>query len=414
MSSLKSNLDALRIERPASLPPARRSGRWLLMVAILAAVAAGAWWWRGNKAPVVKTAVVRQVAGGGGSASAATALNASGYVTPRREATVSSKVTGKVVEVMVEEGMKVEAGQILAKLDGSNIETGLALAEAQLESAKAALAETEPVLALAEAEAKRLQALMTSKVSTASEFDRAQSEFRAQTARQLRLRAELAVADRQVAQWRQQMDDMIIRAPFSGIVTTKNSQPGEMISPMSAGGFTRTGICTMVDMASLEIEVDVSESYINRVQPDQPVEAILDAYPDWRIPGKVIAIIPTADRQKATVKVRIGFEKLDPRILPQMGVKVAFQRAETPAARPEGGSPTTRLVVPKAAVHAVNGRDVAWVLKEGKVERRAIKVGGIAGDDATVTAGLSQGEAVILSAPAGLTEGARVRSDTAP
>ena len=132
--------------------------------------------------------------------------------------------------------------------------------------------------------------------------------------------------------WQQQMDDMIIRAPFDGVVTTKDAQPGEMISPVSAGGgFTRTGIGTIVDMNSLEIEIDVNESYINRVEPGQPVEATLDAYPDWKIPCKVIAIIPTADRQKSTVKVRVGFDKLDPRILPEMGVKVAFRR-QRPAA----------------------------------------------------------------------------------
>src|SRR5207237_800120 len=151
-------------------------------------------------------------------------------------------------------------------------------------------------------------------------------------------------------------------------VTSKNAQPGEMISPLSAGGaFTRTGICTIVDMESLEVEVDVNESYINRVQGGQPVEATLDAYQEWKIPCKVIAIIPTADRQKSTVKVRVGFDKLDPRILPEMSIKVAFREAVT------GGSAASRgVAVPKAAIQQRDGRDVVLVVQNGVAERRAV------------------------------------------
>jgi RND family efflux transporter MFP subunit len=220
-----------------------------------------------------------------------------------------------------------------------------------------------------------------------------------------RLKADAAVAERLVDERQQQVADTIIRAPFSGVVTTKDSQPGEMISPMSSGGFTRTGICTLVDMASLEIEVDVGESFINRVAANQPVVATLDAYPEWRIPGKVIAIIPTADRQKATVKVRVGFEKLDPRILPQMGVKVAFQSSAdaTPAA-----TAAPALVVPKEAIRNTGGRDVAWVVREGKAERRAVTVSGTSGNETTVSAGLSAGETVVLNPPATLSDGAAV------
>ncbi len=217
---------------------------------------------------------------------------------------------------------------------------------------------------------RRLSQLAASKMVSQSELDRADADAKSSQARLERQQADVAVAEREVALWKQQLDDTIIRAPFAGIVTSKNAQPGEMISPMSAGGFTRTGICTIVDMSSLEIEVDVNESYINRVEPGQPVEATLDAYPDWRIPAKVIAIIPTADRQKATVKVRVGFEKLDPRILPDMGVKVAFQ--QTPA---QPRPPNRGIVVPKAAVHQRDGRDVVWVVREGRVERRAVTVG---------------------------------------
>jgi RND family efflux transporter MFP subunit len=208
-----------------------------------------------------------------------------------------------------------------------------------------------------------------------------------------------------VDEWKQQLDDTIIRAPFAGVVTTKDSQPGEMISPMSAGGsFTRTGICSLVDMDSLEIEVDVGESFINRVKEGQPVVATLDAYPDWKIPCKVLAIIPTADRQKATVKVRVAFEKLDPRILPQMGVKVAFQ--DDGAASPAAGG--NLLAVPDEAVRRIDNRDVTWVLRDGRAERRAVTVAHTDADEVSISAGLSKGETVILNPPATLTDGATV------
>lgn len=323
MESKPSNLDALRIDRSAA--PLKASGggfRWVLLLLLVTAGLGGWWFTRAREVPVKTTAVPMQ---GPVDKGGRTLLNASGYVTTRLQATVSSKVTGKVVEILVEEGMKVEKDQILAKLDASNAQAGLRRAEAQLEAAKRMLAETEPMVKYTATEMKRLTSLGASRSISKSDLDKAEAEALAQKAKLRRQQADVEVAERQVDEYKQQVDDTIIRAPFAGVVTTKDSQPGEMISPMSAGGFTRTGICTLVDMTSLEIEVDVSESFINRVKEDQPVEATLDAYPDWKIPCKVIAIIPTADRQKATVKVRVAFDQLDQRILPQMGVKVAFQ-----------------------------------------------------------------------------------------
>jgi RND family efflux transporter MFP subunit len=214
----------------------------------------------------------------------------------------------------------------------------------------------------------------------------------------------VVVADKQVASWQQQLDDTIIRAPFAGVVTTKDSQPGEMISPISAGGgFTRTGIGTIVDMESLEIEIDVNESYIQRVVANQPVEAVLDAYPDWRIPCKVIAIIPTADRQKSTVKVRVGFDKLDPRILPEMGVKVAFH--ETVAS--SGGNRV--VVIPKSSLRSLDGRDVVFVVNDGHARRRAVTVADAQAEEIALNAGVSAGEKVILDSPEGLADGVAVK-----
>jgi len=337
-----------------------------------------------------------------------TLLNASGYVTTRLDATVSSKITGKIAEILVEEGMKVEKDQVLAKLDSSNVESGLRLATAQLESVRKSLAETEPMVTYTEAEMRRMNGLSGTRSVSGSDVGKAVADAGAQRAKLERLKADVVVAERQVGDWKQQLDDTIIRAPFAGVVTTKDSQPGEMISPMSSGGFTRTGICTLVDMASLEIEVDVGESFINRVKPGQPVIAKLDAYQDWEIPCKVTAIIPTADRQKATVKVRVAFEKLDPRILPQMGVKVAFQ--SDPSSEPAATGNV--LIVPKEAVQKDGGKDIAWVVREGKVERRAVTVSNTSSSEVTLSAGLSSGEIVVLNPPEKLTDGTAVTVET--
>ena len=404
MESTPSSLDRLRIDR--SREPLKSGGGkgWWILLLVLLLGGGGGWWFLREKPVVVKTAVARAQSGGG-SGSARTLLNASGYVTTRLDATVSSKVTGKVAEILVEEGMKVEKGQVLARLDDSNVQTGLRLAEARLESSKRALAEAEPALEYAEAELVRLRGLEQTRAVSKTDFERAEAEARGRRAGLERLKSEVTVAERQVDDWKQQVDDTIIRAPFAGVVTTKDSQPGEMISPISAGGgFTRTGICTLVDMNSLEIEVDVGESFINRVKPGQPVEATLDAYPQWKIPCKVIAIIPTADRQKATVKVRVGFEQLDPRILPQMGVKVAFQSDE-----PAEAVAANAVVVPKAAVQESGGKGVVWIVRDGKVERKAVGLGPSNRDGQVVTAGVSAGDTLVLNAPSDLADGKSVK-----
>ncbi len=399
MSSPQSPLDGLRIERKAEQPSQPKT--WLMAaVAVVLILIVGAVWWRSHAAAVeVQTAVARDAMSGGDR----TVLNASGYVTARREATVSAKITGKVTEVLIEEGMKVTNGQVLARLDDSNVKASLDVAQAQLASAKAALAETEAQLTNADLDFQRTTELAKRHIASQSDLDLAESTARALEAHLAQQKLDIVTADRQVASWQQQMDDMIIRAPFDGVITTKDAQPGEMISPISAGGgFTRTGIGTIVDMTSLEIEIDVNESYIERVTPGQEVVATLDAYPDWKIPCKVIAIIPTADRDKSTVKVRVGFDKLDPRILPDMSVKVAFRNS----------NPTTPghlVVVPKNAVLSRDNRDVVFVVSNGHAERRAVTVTDTQGDDSVLSAGVSTGEQVIMNAPASLQDGMAVK-----
>jgi RND family efflux transporter MFP subunit len=400
MSSAKPPLDGLRIERSAEQKPRSKMGLAVAATAVLVVTGVALWWHSGSSAVEVRTAVAR---GGTSEGGERIVLNASGYVTARRAATVSSKVTGKVVEVLIEEGMKVKAGQVLARLDDANVKTSLKVAEAQLESAKAALVETRAQLKQASQEFQRVTELAKQHIASQSDLDQSESSAKSLEAHLARQELDVTVAERQVTGWQQQMDDMTIRAPFDGVITTKDAQPGEMISPVSAGGgFTRTGIGTIVDMGSLEIEIDVNESYINRVEPGQAVEATLDAYPVWKIPCKVIAIIPTADRGKSTVKVRVGFDQLDPRILPEMSVKVAFRDA--------GGAAATRTVmVPKNAVQSQDGHDVVFVVQNGRAERRAVTVTDTQGDDSVLSAGVSAGEKVIVNAPADVKDGTAVK-----
>src|SRR5687767_230225 len=374
------------------------------MLALLAAVAGGAWYWLGRERPVeVEVAAVTERAAG----AQASVLNASGYVTARRRATVSSKVTGKVIEVNVEEGMGVREGQVLARLDDSTLQAALRLYRAQLEAAKRQIPESEVRLQQARTQLERQERLRKEGLNTPNDIDNAKAEVDSLVARIASAQEAVKVAESQIAMQQTAIDDTVIRAPFSGVALSKDAQPGEMVSPVSAGGgFTRTGISTIVDMTSLEIEVDVNESYINRVRAGQPVTAVLDAYPDFQIPARVITTVPTADRQKATVLVRIGFTQLDPRILPDMGVKVTFLRAagdtDAPAAQPVA-------LVPKSAVKTEGNQTVVFVVRpDNTVERRAVRTGGTDGDRQEVIAGLKAGERVVVAPPPTMVEGAKV------
>jgi len=360
-------LDQLRIEREDVKESS--SARTLPIVVVLVIVLAAIAWqfFKPQELTQVRTALVAEVRG----QAAGTVLNASGYVTARRQATVSSKFTGRVTEVLIEEGMQVEQGQVLATLDDSNISASFNLVQAQFRSSQSTLKETEALLNEAQANYERTINLVGKQLASEVELDRARAEAQSLAAQLARKEADVEVAARQVDVYRQQMEDTIIRAPFAGVIVAKNAQPGEMISPVSAGGgFTRTGIGTIVDMGSLEVEIDVNEAYINRVSAGQAVVATLDAYPGWKIPCHVIAIIPTADRQRATVEVRVGLNELDPRILPDMGVKVAFQDDV------ELDVPRRGVLVPAAAVRGNGDSRYVLVVSNGVVERRAISLDG--------------------------------------
>jgi RND family efflux transporter MFP subunit len=402
MSLDKAALESLRLDRGSDPQryhdsPARRFRWWIVGAVLAVTLAVLAWRLMGSAVPV-QTALVEAPAGAADGA----VLNASGYVVARRLATVSSKLTGRITEVLFEEGARVQAGQVLARLDAATAEAELDVASAGLEASKRALREIEIRLADARRTLARNRSLVERKLVAQSVLDTSEAEVAALEARLAAARAEAGVAESRVALSRQGLDDLAIRAPFSGVVISKDAQPGETVSPMSAGGgFTRTGIATIVDMDSREIEVDVNEAYINRVRDGQKVAAVLDAYPDWTIPGHVISIVPTADRQKATVRVRIAFEELDDRILPDMGIKVRFleEAGVTGAARPE---------VPEKAVVREGDAASVWVVRDGKVERRTVELGVPKGGVVPVLKGLEGGESVVVDPPRRLRDGTAV------
>ncbi len=404
MADPSQSINQLKIDR--SVPAQSGNLTWLYVSGAVVIVAAILWllFGRGGGSVVVETDIARKPPS---VAAANSVLDASGYVVARRQATVSSKVTGKVLEVFVEEGMSVEKDQVVATLDDTTQQAQLAVAVAQAESARASLAEISAQLRNASKELDRIRDLAGRALASQASLDAAESLHDELTARLGTGRENVRVAESNVALAKDALNNMTIRAPFSGMVVTKNAQPGEMISPISAGGgFTRTGICTIIDNDSLEIEVDVNEAYIQRVKGEQRVSAVLDAYPDWRIPAEVIAIIPTADRQKATVRVRIGFLERDERILRDMGVKVSFLNADpqVPRTREVQG-----VMIAGAAVRSDAGGDFVWLVRDGVAERRTIELGGPRDrPQVLIQSGLVAGDVVVRNAESPLAPGLAV------
>lgn len=406
MADPSERINELKIDRSAAPPPSRN---WWLPALLLVVVAGIAAWWllagRSGGTVLVETDIARRPPS---AAAANSVLDASGYVVARRQTTVSSKITGKVEEVLVEEGMRVEAGQVVATLDDSTERAQLDLAVSRVEAARAQLDEIRAQLRNARLARDRLLDLRERDLASQSSVDQAVATYDELAARLETGEENVKVAERSVALAEDALANMTIRAPFAGMVVTKNAQPGEMISPVSAGGgFTRTGICTIIDTDSLEIEVDVNEAYIQRVEPGQQVSAVLDAYPDWRIPAEVVAIIPTADRQKATVRVRIGFLERDRRILRDMGVKVSFLGALPADEEPE----VQGVMIAGQALHSDDQGDYVWLVRNGAAERRNVEIGGPRDRNRVlVVSGLAAGDAVVRTAESPLTNGRPVRT----
>ena len=400
-------LHQLRIDRGLR-EEATEVRRWPWVVGgvlVLALTGAGLWLMKsGPTAVTVHTAMAQPMTSGGPSTSV---LDATGYVTARREATVSAQITGKLSAVLIEEGDHVQEGQVLGRLEDTSQRAALAQAEAQLHSAQALLVQFQAQLTQDQRDVKRAEDLVERKLVSEQAVEQARTLVDTQSAQVEQQRKQIDLAAANVRSAEVQLDYCTVRSPFTGVVIAKAAQVGEIVSPLSAGGgFTRTGIGTLVDMDSLEIEVDVNEAYINRVLPKQPVASVLNAYPDWKIPSHVIAIIPTADRSKATVKVRIGLDLKDDRIVPDMGVRVSFLEERKPAE--QDSRPPRGVLVPTAALRREGDKDTLFVLKDGKAQRRTVTLGASFGNSRQVESGVSPGEAVIVDAPAELKDDAAV------
>lgn len=386
-------LSDLKIDRSESRQRKRRPLWLFLAVALVAAGGYGAWFlWSMNSPLEVQTVVATAPSA---VIHESSVLDANGYVVARRIATVSSEATGKVHEVFIEEGMFVDEGQLLATLDDTIPRAQLDVAAARLEEAEASLVRLDLNIDQAKREHERYIKLADQKLVSDDVLDQARLRLKDLEAQRTLQQETIEVMQQSKVLQNRYVEDMEIRAPFAGVVIAKAAQPGEMISPISAGGgFTRTGICTIVDMDSLEVEVDVAESKINRVKSGQGVTVELVAYPDTQMPAQVIAVIPAADRSKQTVRVRIGFSDRDSRVLPDMAVNVAFleegrvaERVETPPG----------VNVPASSVQSVRGEDVVWVVTNNVANLRVVEVAERMSDKIRLTEGLRRGERVIAN-----------------
>ena len=413
MTDKSALLNQLRIDRA----PVQETGRsWLVWslvgLTVVAAAGAGAWYAFGTAGAVhVRAGVALASAAPANPAGGASLLDASGYIVARRQATVAAKITDRVTEVLIEEGQRVAADEIIARLDDTNTSAALALAKAQLQQAQANVNAARVAAEDAKPIYQRQQKLVGQGWTSAETFDSTKSSFDAAQTNLLVQQQVLASAQASVDVAQRNQDDTIVRSPFTGVVTVKAAQPGEIVSPISAGGgFTRTGIGTIVDMDSLEVEIDVSEAYINRVHAAQPATIKLNAYPDWQIPGEVITVIPTADRSKATVKVRVRILAKDPRILPEMGARVQFlseaQQSVAGAPPPKPG-----VVVPVDAVQQDGQNGIVYLIHGDKLERRIVKLGARNADGQTILSGIASGDRLAIGDFVKLADGTAVSVD---
>ncbi len=401
-------LKELRIERHQREDHGSNPGRWLwiggAIVVLLLLLGGVAQLFFGHRAVTVQTATA--VAPGAGSEAGAV-LQATGYITARRQATVSAQITGTLTAVLIEEGDHVTRGQVLARLDDSGYKAQLEAAKAQADSAHAQVAQIRTQLAQGSHDAARLESLAARGLVSKQSAEQARTQVDSLRAQLNAQQQQARAADAQAAVAKVNFDYCVVRAPFSGVVTTKDAQVGEILSPLSAGGgFTRTGVGTIVDMDSLEIDVDVNEAYIGRIKPDMPADAVLDAYPDWKIPAHVVAIVPTADRGKATIKVRVALEKKDARVVPDMGARVSFleEKPKASASVPQG------VLVPASAIVQRGSRSVVFVLDGNRVRQRTVNPAAQSyGDLRLLPAGVKPGDSVVVSPPAALRDGSDVR-----
>jgi len=401
-------LNELRIGKEHRDDHTGGGARWPRIAAALAVVLVVAgvvgWYFVSNSAKAfeVEAATATAPTAGGVDTSV---LQATGYVTARRSATVSAQITGTLIDVLIEEGDRVEKGQVLARLESTQQQAYLAQAQAGARAAQALLVQYQAQLTQNQRDLKRQGDIVARKLASTQSLELAQTQVDSQAAAVAAQRKQVDVAQANVQAAQVQLDYCTVRAPFTGMITAKAAQVGEIVSPLSAGGgFTRTGVGTIVDMDSLEIEVDVNESYISRVVPKQGAQAVLDAYPDWKIPAHVIAIIPTADRGKATVKVRIGIDAKDPRILPEMGARVSFYEE---APKTANAPPPKGVLVPMSAIVKRDGKDTVFAIDADRARAKPVTPGQ-SYNDLRLVEGIGSGTRVVKQPPAEMTDGAAV------
>lgn len=408
--SKASLLDQLHVDRRVELRRGSSRGgiTWIVVATLLIVAAAGArlMMTRSSAIPVrVATAKPTATAPRGAST-----LDGSGYIVARRQATVSAKITGRVVAVFIEEGQQVAKGFLIARLDDSNVRGVLEQAVAQIDHLEASLHAAQVAADDARPIYQRNVRQREAGLISAQDLDVATATYNTTVSNLEVAKRAAAVARASLVIAQQNEDDTLIRAPFAGVVTVKAAQAGEIVSPVSAGGgFTRTGIGTIVDMNSLELDVDVSEQFISRVQAGQPATVTLNAYPESAIAAVVIAVVPTADRAKATVKVRIGFLAKDPRILPEMGARVSFLDATPAATDRETTKVAPAVIVPTDAVQGSGDHAVVFVLNGDVVRRSPVRLGARVDDGQVILSGLTEGARVVVGGLDGLTDGAKVK-----
>jgi RND family efflux transporter MFP subunit len=404
-------LKELRIEKHLREEHGQGPGRWPWIVGgvllVLVLIALAGWFVMGRRAIEVQTAQAQSPVA---NAAAGAVLQATGYVTARRQATVSAQITGTLTDVLIEEGDHVKEGQVVARLDDSQYKAALDAARTTAAASHALVAQFQAQLAQNQRDAVRNEELAAKGLVSKQLAEQSRTLVDSTRAQLLSQQRSAASADAQVVVARVNFDYCVIRAPFDGVITTKDAQVGEIVSPFSAGGgFTRTGVGTVVDMDSLEVDVDVNEAYIGRVKPSMPAEAVLDAYPDWKIPAHVIAIVPAADRGKATVKVRVALEKKDARIVPDMGVRVSFLEQKQDQAQAQTQAPQGALV-PTTAIAQRDGHGVVFIVSSDIVQQRSVSpAASKIGDQSLLPTGVQVGDTVVVSPPAALKDGDRVK-----